>query len=145
MHQSAAEGAGGLPNRICKKKYDARRRFPFSILCASVVCRSEMSPSFTFCHVDMLCHLPKTRHNSHIGRCSLFLQDVVQLLHAPCPFSTRTSLFTNAFGVSGIVWNLCWRDAVVWDLLVVLYRGSVYACIFPQEISRSTTFKLFRL
>ena len=22
MHQSAAEGAGGLPNRICKKKYD---------------------------------------------------------------------------------------------------------------------------
>ena len=37
----------------CKKKYDARRRFPFSILCASVVCRSEMSPSFSFCHVDM--------------------------------------------------------------------------------------------
>ena len=97
----------------CKQKYDARRRFPFSMLCASVVCRSEMSPSFTFCHVDMLRHLPKTRHNSHIGRCSLFLQDVVQLLHAPCPFSSRTSLFTNAFGVSGIVWNLCWRDAVV--------------------------------
>ena len=98
-----------------KKKYDAGRRFPFSILCASVVCRSEMSPSFSFCHVDMVCHLPKTRHNSHYGRCSLFLQDVVHnlLLHAPCPFSTRTSLFTNAFGVSGIVWNLCWRYAVV--------------------------------
>ncbi len=97
------------------KKYDARRRFPFSILCASVglVCRSKMSPSFSFCHVDMLRQLPKTRHNNHYGRCSLFLQDVVQLLHAPCPFSTRTSLFTNAFGVSGIVWTLCWRDAVV--------------------------------
>ena len=65
MHQSAAEGAGGLPNRICKKKYDARRRFPFSILCASVVCRSEMPPSFSFCHVDMLRQMPKTRHNSH--------------------------------------------------------------------------------
>ena len=63
-----------LPNRICKEKYDARRRFPFSILCASVglVCRSKMSPSFSFCHVDMLRQLPKTRHNSHYGRCSLF-------------------------------------------------------------------------
>ena len=55
-----------------KKKCDARRRFPFSILCASVVCRSEISPSFSFCHVDMLRQLPKTRHNSHYGRCSLF-------------------------------------------------------------------------
>ena len=44
----------------CKQKYDVRRRFPFSILCASVVCRSEMSPSFRFCHVDMLRQLPKT-------------------------------------------------------------------------------------
>ena len=53
-----------LPNRICKEKYDARRRFPFSILCASVglVCRSKMSPSFSFCHVEMLRQLPKTRH-----------------------------------------------------------------------------------
>ena len=49
-----------------------------------------------------------------------------------------TSLFTNAFGVSGIVWTLCWCDAVVRDLLVQ------YACIFPQEIARSTTFQLFR-
>ena len=54
-------------NRLLKEleetlveKYDARRRFPFSILCASVVglCRSEMSPSFSFCHVDMLRQLP---------------------------------------------------------------------------------------
>ena len=97
-----------LPNRICKEKYDARRRFPFSILCASVglVCRSKMSPSFSFCHVDMLRQLPKTRHNSHYGRCSLFFAHTLS-------FSTRTSLFTNAFGLSGIVWTLCWRDAVV--------------------------------
>ena len=44
----------------CKTNYDARRRFPFSILCASVVCRSEISPSLIFCHIDVLRQLPKT-------------------------------------------------------------------------------------
>ena len=39
---------------------------------------------------------------------------LVQLLHPPCPFSTRhSSQNVNAFVVSGIVWTLCWRDVVV--------------------------------
>ena len=121
-----------------------------------VVCRSEMSPSFSFCHVDMLrANCQKNRHiiakslykffdNSHYGRCSLFLQDVVQLLHAPCPFSTCRPYVTLHKCVLGI-WNC------LASMLARLYRmrhvSSVgpYACIFPEEISRSTTFQLFRL
>ena len=87
MHQSADEGAGGLPNRICKRKYDARRLFPFSIMCASSM--SIRNVSRHLASAMLTCYVNCLNRGSRYGRCSIFLKDKVQLQHVPCPFSTR--------------------------------------------------------
>ena len=97
-----------LPNRICKEKYDARRRFPFSILCNAALC--DIFDRHTRPTDDQKClrHLASAMLTCY-ANCPkrdiiVITADVRYFLHTPCPFSTRRPYVTLRKCVRGI-WN----------------------------------------